>query len=292
MKILHLSDTHLDRLGGPDADGADGTAALSCLLAELNHLRDLQAVVVTGDVADDGSREAYARAHRILSGYAGSRGAGVFYATGNHDDRSSFAEVLGSGHAQPETVYSGASGERAAASDLGGWRLITLDTLVPGKGYGRLDEGQLHWLRQLLATPARKGTILAFHHPPVALDVDVQLALGLENPGELAEAIRGTDVQLVLCGHFHLQILARLEQATVWVTPGVVSRIDLTARPGTERAVHGPSASLVHLGVPNGPLIHTLHARDPRMGATIYEADEDEMREVIDRLGPAGANQS
>ncbi|MGW1917007.1 metallophosphoesterase family protein [Streptomyces sp. NPDC002076] len=290
MRILHLSDTHLDRSGGPDADGADGTAALRCLLAELGHLRDLDAVVVTGDVADDGSREAYARAHGLLSRYAGQRGADVFYTTGNHDDRTAFADVLGSGHVQPEAVYEGAAGERAGASTIDGWRLITLDTLVPGKGYGRLDRGQLDWLRELLSSPAPLGTVLAFHHPPVALDVDVQRALGLQNDAELAETIRGTDVQLILSGHFHLQILGHLEQATVWVTPGVVSRIDLTARPGTERAVHGPSASLVQLGTPHGPLIHTLHVRDPRMGETVYEADEEEMREVIERLGPSAVN--
>ncbi|WP_392675941.1 metallophosphoesterase family protein [Streptomyces sp. LN785] len=67
MRILHLSDSHLDRSGSPDADGADGTAALRRLLAELGHLRDLGAVVVTGDVADDGSREAYARARELLA---------------------------------------------------------------------------------------------------------------------------------------------------------------------------------------------------------------------------------
>lgn len=289
MRILHLSDTHLDRSGGPDADGADGIAALCRLLGELGHLGDLDAVVVTGDVADDGSYEAYTRARELLSSYAGRRGANVFYATGNHDDRTAFAEVLGSGHVQPDAVYEGAVGERAGATTIDGWRLITLDTLVPGKGYGRLDGDQLHWLSELLATPAARGTVLAFHHPPVALDVDVQQALGLRNSAELAETIRGTDVQLILCGHFHLQILAHLEQATVWVTPGVVSRIDLTARPGTERAVHGPSASLIHLGPPHGPLIHTLHARDPRMGETVYEADEMEMREVIERLGPSPA---
>ncbi|MFF3908313.1 metallophosphoesterase [Streptomyces sp. NPDC001848] len=289
MRILHLSDTHLDRSGGPDADGADGTAALCRLLGEPGHLDDLDAVVVTGDVADDGSHEAYTRARELLSRYADRRGASVFDATGNHDDRTAFADVLGSGHVQPEAVYEGAAGERAGATTVDGWRLITLDTLVPGKGYGRLDHGQLDWLRALLVTPAPRGTVLAFHHAPVALDVDVQRALGLQNSAELAETIRGTDVQLILCGHFHLQILARLEQATVWVTPGVVSRIDLTARPGTERAVHGPSASLVHLGAPHGPLIHTLHARDPRMGETVYEADEEEMREVIERLGPAPA---
>jgi 3',5'-cyclic AMP phosphodiesterase CpdA len=246
-------------------------------------------VVVTGDVADDSSREAYVRARELLSDYAGRRGANVFYTTGNHDERTAFADVLGSGHAQPEAVYEGAAGERAGASTLDGWRLITLDTLVPGKGYGRLDGGQLDWLRELLTIPAPLGTVLV-HHPPVSLDVDVQRALGLQNSAELADTIRGTDVQLILCGHFHLQILARLEQATVWVTPGVVSRIDLTARPGTERAVHGPSASLVHLGAPHGPLIHTLYARDPRMGETVYEADEEEMREVIERLGPSAAS--
>lgn len=286
MRILHVSDLHLDEAGGPDADGADGTAALRLLLDELRHLDGLDAVVVTGDVADDGSRTAYARVDELLSGYAGPRGAEVFYTTGNHDDRTAFGEVLGSGHRKPAGVYEGAAGERAATSTVDGWRLITLDTLVPGKGYGSLGKGQLDWLRELLAAPAPSGTVLAFHHPPVALDVDVQQALGLHNPAELAETIRGTDVHLILCGHFHLQILARLEQATVSVTPGVVSRIDLTARPGTERAVHGPSASLVHLGTPYGPVIHTLHARDPRMGETVYEADEAEMHEVIERLGP------
>ncbi|WP_225840152.1 metallophosphoesterase [Streptomyces sp. NK08204] len=286
MRILHLSDTHLDSAGGPDADGADGTAALRRLLADLEHVHDIDAVLVTGDVADDGSREAYARARELLVGFAHPRGARVFCTTGNHDDRAAFAEVLGTGHTQPEAHYRGPAGERAAASTVSGWRLITLDSLVPGKGYGRLGGDQLGWLRELLKTPAPLGTVLAFHHPPVALDVEVQRALGLQDASDLAEAIRGTDVQLILCGHFHLQIVARLEQATVWVTPGVVNRIDLTARPGTERAVRGPSASLVQMGTPYGPLIHTLHARDARMGETVYEADEDEMRKVIDRLGP------
>lgn len=309
MRILHLSDTHLDRAGGPASDGADGTAALRCLLAELGHLRDLDAVVVTGDIADDGSPEAYERARDLLSAYAGPRGAKIFCTTGNHDDRAAFAGVLGSGHVhtRPEAVYEGAAGERAAVSTVGGWRLVTLDSVVPGKAYGWLDRGQLDWLGEILATPAPSttpapsaasapsappapsgtGTVLALHHPPIAMDVDVQRALGLQNSAELAGTIRGTDVRLVLCGHFHLQITARLEQATVWVTPGVVHRIDLTARPGTERAVHGPSASLIDLGGPHGPLIHTLHARVPRMGETVHEADEEKMREVIDRLGPS-----
>ncbi|WP_406130238.1 metallophosphoesterase [Streptomyces canus] len=79
MKIRHLSDAHLDRAGGPDADGTDSTAALRRMLADLVHLRDLDALVVTGDVADDGSREGYARARQLVGGYAQERGASVFY---------------------------------------------------------------------------------------------------------------------------------------------------------------------------------------------------------------------
>uniref|UniRef100_UPI00374E1065 metallophosphoesterase family protein n=1 Tax=Streptomyces doebereineriae TaxID=3075528 RepID=UPI00374E1065 len=70
MTILHLSDTHLDRAGGPDADGAAGTAALRRMLADLVHLLGLDALVVAGDVADDESREGYARARELVGGYA------------------------------------------------------------------------------------------------------------------------------------------------------------------------------------------------------------------------------
>ncbi|BBH69867.1 hypothetical protein ACTI_65520 [Actinoplanes sp. OR16] len=38
----------------------------------------------------------------------------------------------------------------------------------------------------------------------------VQSALGLRNGDELAEAIGGTDVRLILCGHFHLQLFGML----------------------------------------------------------------------------------
>jgi 3',5'-cyclic-AMP phosphodiesterase len=286
MRILHLSDTHLDRLGRPDDDGGDGTAALRRLLGELGHLEGLGAVVVTGDVADDGSREAYRRVRAMVGEYAGARGARVFYATGNHDDRAAFGDVLGCGHEVPDEVYDGPRGERAAVSTVDGYRVVTLDSLVPGKGYGGLGEGQLAWLREVLASPAAHGTVLGFHHPPIGVPgVDVHRVFGLRDAEELAGVISGTDVGLVLCGHFHLQLTGRIAQATVWVTPGVVSRIDLTAPPGTERAVHGPSATLVDLAAPHGPLLHTLHARDPRMGTPVYEADTAEMGEVMDRLG-------
>lgn len=292
MRILHLSDTHLDRSDTPNKHGVNATRSLRRMLADLEQVRALDAVVVSGDIADDGSLEAYVAARDLVGGFAAERNVPVIYSTGNHDERQAFAKALGSGHLGPDgsdradALVPSAENERAAVSLVDGCRFITLDSLVPGKGYGRISPTQLDWLRDVLRTPAPRGSVLVFHHPPVTLDVAVQRALGLQNPEELAEAVRGSDVRLILCGHFHLQILGFLETVPVWVTPGVVSRVDLTAAPGTERAVRGASATLVRLGTAHGPLFHTLHARDPQAGETVYELDEQQLRSVIDRLGP------
>jgi Icc protein len=292
MRILHLSDTHLDRLDGPSSHEVSARGSLRRILDDCREVQHIDAVVTSGDLADDGSREAYADVLQLIGGFARERRIPAIFSTGNHDERQAFTEILGSGHLdatgtdQPAAQLSSADGERAAVSEVAGYRIVTLDSLVPGKGYGRISPGQLGWLREILAQPAPSGTILVFHHPPIALDVEVQRALGLRNAPDLAAAIRGTDVQLILCGHFHLQIFGHLELTPVWVTPGIVSRIDLTAVPGTERAVRGASATVVDLGGPHSPLLHVLHARDPHAGQTVYELDAGQLAEVIAKLGP------
>src|SRR3546814_17269213 len=51
--------------------------------------------------------------------------------------------------------------------DLGGLRLVALDSTVPGWHHGDVDAAQLAWLRGVLAEPAPLGTLLALHHPPL-----------------------------------------------------------------------------------------------------------------------------
>lgn len=277
----------MERVDAPNGNGVDATESLRLMLAELRHVRGVDAVVVTGDIADDGAVEAYARVRELVGDFARPLHAPVFYTTGNHDEREAFGKVLGSGHTEPQTVLETDASERAAVSTVGGYRFVTLDSLVPGKVYGRISAGQLEWLRGVLRDPAERGTVLAFHHPPLSLGLSVtQPVFGLLNPGELAAAIRGSDVRVVLTGHFHLQLFGMLESVPVWVTPGVVNRTDLTTPYGTERAVRGASASLVELGGPTSPLFHTLHARDPRAHETVYELGEEQTRAVVEKHGP------
>ena len=242
-------------------------------------------------MADDGSREAYADVRDMIGDFARERVIPAILSVGNRDERHAFTQVLGSGHRdatgadRPVAELESAAGERAAASLVDGVRIVTLDSLVPGKAYGLISEVQLDWLRDLLGGPAPNGTVLALHHPPIALPgVEPQQAFGLQNPADLADVIRGTDVRIILCGHFHLQLSGLLGTTPVWATPGVVNRTDLTAPPGVVRAVRGPAAGLIDLSTA-APICHTLHARDPQSGATVQEIGATELTAMITELG-------
>ena len=277
MRILHLSDLHLPRLPGVDEDGVDARAALAQLLHDCRRLQGIDLVVVSGNIADDGSEQGYTDALAMVGGFARERGAALAWCTGNHDARDAFAAVLRSGHLSPSGQDHGrlaglAAGERAAVSEVAGLRVITLDSLVPGDVAGRLSDQQLDWLRTVLTAPAPAGSIVVLHHPPLNLSPQ-QAAADLQDPSALAAALEGTDVHLVLCGHFHAQLSGRWGGTTVWVGPGVVTRIDLTAPPAVVRAVRGAAATVVDLGGPSSPLFHLLHARDRRAGEQVYLAD-------------------
>jgi 3',5'-cyclic-AMP phosphodiesterase len=291
VRILHLSDFHLEKVHGPNPDGVDPRESLRRMLADSAHVEAIDLVVVSGDIADDGSPEAYADAADMVAAFAHNHGAPQIYCVGNHDQRSGFAAVLGSGHVGADgrdigTLADPAGEERAAVSELAGHRIVTLDALVPGKGYGWLAEAQLHWLTGVLATPAQGGTTLVVHYPPIALDNPAERALMLQNAPALHAAMEGSDVRVVLCGHFRYQMAGRLGPAPVVVTPGVVGRIDLTAASGTERGVVGASATVVDLDGPYAPLTYVLHARDPQAGRTAYELGAAELAELIAELGP------
>ncbi len=276
MRLLHLSDLHVPRYSGLDAEGVDARAVLAQLLHDCRRLPDIDLIVVSDDVSDDGSREGYADALALVESFARERGAAQAWCVGNHDVRDAFSAVLGTGHLDATGADVGrlapeATRSCAATSETSGVRVVTLDSLVDGEVLGRLASEQLDWLRNLLAQPAPGGTVVVLHHPPISVSPE-WAAASLQSPSALADVLRGSDVQAVLCGHVHAQISGFLAGVPVWVGPGVVSRIDLTAPRGIVRAVRGAAATVLDLGGPNSPLFHILHARDPHAGEQVYLA--------------------
>lgn len=194
--LVHLSDTHLLQGGAQLGGRFDPDANLARTLAAIEGLAtDIDALVITGDLTDLGEPEAY-RALRAAVEPVGERlGCPVVWVAGNHDERPALREALLGEPADERPITS--------VHDLGGLRLIAVDTSVPGWHHGELGMEQLSWLRSELRTLAPLGTILAMHHPPLPNYVPLFDILELRDQPALAAAISGSDVRAILAGHLH-----------------------------------------------------------------------------------------
>lgn len=239
--IVHLSDPHFLAGGERLIGRVDVEANLARMLeAVAAAAPQPDAIVITGDLADLGEPDAYRRLKAMLEPAAERLGAPLVWVAGNHDERPALrAELLGL--APTEDPVTG-------VWDLGGLRLIALDSSVPGWHHGEVDAAQLEWLGQLLAEPAEHGTLLAVHHPPLPSHIPLFGILELQNQDELAGAIAGSDVRGILAGHLHFSSHGTFAGVPVHVASASCYTMNL-ARPAPE--VNGMDAAqsfgLVHI---------------------------------------------
>ncbi|MGC5169447.1 phosphodiesterase [Microbacterium sp. DT81.1] len=241
--IVHLSDTHLLAGNAPLGGRYDTEANLAETLRAVEALGIRpDALVFTGDLTDLGEPDAYRRLRAAVDPVAERLDAPLIWVAGNHDERPALREAM-LGLAPTEEPVTG-------VWDLGGLRLIALDTSVPGWHHGDLDATQLRWLRDVLSTAAPLGTLLALHHPPLPSHVPLFDILELRDQGRLAEAIEGTDVRGILAGHLHYSTSGTFAGVPVSVAAATCYTMNL-ARPGD--AVNGMDA---------GQSFHLVHVYD------------------------------
>jgi 3',5'-cyclic AMP phosphodiesterase CpdA len=217
--VIQLSDPHLVA----EETRADERLALALDTVRISGLRPL-ALLLTGDLSDDGSPESYARLRAAVDPVAAELGAPVVAIPGNHD----------LGEAFREGVLDGEPLHRAVEVD--GVRVVGLDTTVPGRPHGELGAGQLEWLDDVLAKPAKHGTVLALHHPPVPTAHPLLGRIGLRDPDRLARVVEGTDVRIMVCGHAHAVSAGMLAGIPVWSAPALGVTSDALPEEGRMRA--------------------------------------------------------
>ena len=239
--IVHISDTHLLAGNRPLGGRYDTAGNLSATLAavERTGIRP-DAIVFTGDLTDLGEPDAYAALRAEVEPFAARLGAPVVWVAGNHDERPALREGLLDAAPSSEPV--------TGVWDLGGLRLVGLDSTVPGWHHGDLDAAQLDWLRDVLATPAPLGTILALHHPPLPSHIPFFDILELQHQDELAAAIAGSDVRAILAGHLHYSTSGTFHGIPVSVASATCYTMNLQRPPQEVNGMDaGQSFQLVHI---------------------------------------------
>src|SRR3546814_1292043 len=122
----------------------------------------------------------------------------VFLALGNHDGREAFRATFADldywDPAEPFLQYV-VKGR--------GLRLLVLDTHVPGKPSGALCPQRLGWLADRLAEDRETPTVVAMHHPPIAVGMPLMdPSRVLDGAERFRELIAGAPtVARILPGH-------------------------------------------------------------------------------------------
>ncbi|WP_380281440.1 metallophosphoesterase [Kitasatospora purpeofusca] len=248
LTIAHCSDTHL----GQDHHGDAGERArrrAEQVVAYLDALPGpLDAVLVTGDLADHGLAAEYREVAEVLvSRYP------VLLCPGNHDVREPYREVL-LGEAP-----SGGPVNRLHA--LPGVDVLMLDSSIPGRDDGLLDEETLGWLDGTLAEGAAdRPALVAFHHPPATLHLPYVDPIRQFGEDRLAEVLgRHPRVRALLCGHAHTAAATVFAGLPLLVAPSVVSTVTLPCEGGAGITFEQPPMVAFHLLDDDGRL--TTHYR-------------------------------
>lgn len=250
LHILQLSDTHLrgERLPGtPDPDALWRRA-----LEALDTLGELDLIVLSGDLSDDGSIASYGHLRTTITQFAARHGdAALVWVPGNHDSRPGFRAVLGPGLSRAAVAAGADERPVFSARTIHGFRIIGLDSSVPGRSHGLVDDEQLAWLRDLLSVDCGAGSVVVVHHPPVAPVTPLHQGIGLINTERLADVLADSDVRLVLSGHYHHALIdsipGRDGAIPVVVAPGIINHNQVLAPRGHELASAASGATLVEL---------------------------------------------
>ncbi|HEY2638232.1 MAG TPA: metallophosphoesterase [Solirubrobacteraceae bacterium] len=237
--LAQLTDPHI-RVGADDTGSAAALAAGVRAVLALDVAPD--AVVVTGDIADTGAAEEYARAAELLAPLP----MPVHVLPGNHDDR----DGLSAAFALPATGFPYA----VAAGPL---RLVACDTTVPGEDSGRVDVDRRRALEAALAAAPEVPTIVALHHPPIHIGIDALDAIGLPAADRAMLAgllARSAQVHGVIAGHVHRTAAGTLGGTAVTTCASTNLQARLQIGGTTLRFAPDPPAFALHVLV-DGELV-------------------------------------
>jgi Icc protein len=233
--VLQLTDPHV----GADWRPAPPLDTLRAVIAAVRALSDRpQAVLVTGDLTNDGKAEQYAQLAAALAELE----LPLFVLAGNHDSRPALRaafDVPGEGDAPIQY-----------AIELDGLRVFMLDTQRSGEAGGELGPDRLAWLAGELGSRRHTPTLVAMHHPPIITGIEAMDAIGLPDADRAGLATvleEHPQVIGVVAGHVHRTITGSIAGRPVVTIPSTYAQLMLDLTRSDLQMVDAPLGFGLHL---------------------------------------------
>lgn len=195
-RILQITDTHIVCDGGVVSGRLDTAAAVVGLIDRIQSIRaqicNISAVLVTGDLSDDGTAQSYVHFKALLA----PLDLPLLVIPGNHDARAPMRAAFADQFAP--------DGPLDWVTKIENLNIIGLDTLVEGSGKGTLSAQSLTFLKTALAQAKDTPTLLALHHPPFQSGINFMDDIGLTNRDAFRDIVADhTGPLRIVCGHIH-----------------------------------------------------------------------------------------
>ena len=225
-KLIHLSDLHLVSPGTLTSRVLDTNAILEETINEIankiEYFGQIDALVVTGDISDDGSLESYISAYEKL----GKLNVPVLAIPGNHDSRIPMRKIF-----HEDVEFSTSSTQFDWAFQHEETLIIGLDTLVEGENFGFLEKESLDFLSNHLSNYQGPDLVLLIHHPPIKTGIYFMDQIGLKNSSDLSECLKSSKNPVkILCGHVHGVYHGLLGIHPVVTAPSVCSAFEFNRK--------------------------------------------------------------
>lgn len=187
VRLLQLSDPHLFETRDQQLLNVDTSASLAGVVHHIHqHEQHVDIVLATGDITQDGSASAHEQFIQKIRPLAPTiRGL-----PGNHDISSTFYKQWGR---DAQTI-----------TDIDRWRLVLLNSTVPGSNAGHLANDQLDLLKQACRSAGERHILIAVHHNPLPMGSRWLDTMMIDNGHALFSLIANQpQVRGLLWGHVH-----------------------------------------------------------------------------------------
>ena len=230
MIVAQVSDIHA-------ASGNDNMSRFARAVSWLADIRP-EAVVVSGDLIDDGWIEGYAEIGARLD----VLNCPVLVVPGNSDNRRALSALF--------TQHRGEIDQWEAhhvMAEFGAIRLIGLDTTVTGSAAGDVAP-HLDWLKRALDLPGAASTLIFIHHHVVPSGIPPMDAVIAQGGGELAAVLTERSVKplAISSGHVHRPMSAMLAGIPAHICGSICPANPLWFGGLNVPAVNDPPMIMVH----------------------------------------------
>jgi 3',5'-cyclic AMP phosphodiesterase CpdA len=270
MILAQISDLHIKNPGALAYRRVDTAAALKRCVARLNALDPRpDAVLMTGDLVDQGTPEQYRHLKSLLAGLE----IPYYLLVGNHDDRAALRAAF------PERPELSSGGEFVQYTvDIGPLRVIALDSLQPGQSPGHLCEARLAWFAAQLDAASGRPVVVALHHPPFMCGIGHMDDLRLDPAAasQMAALVaRYPNVERVICGHVHRPMFVRFGGTIASAVPSPAHQVALDLRENAPSVfmMEPPAFALHHYDAATGIVTHHAYIDDTDGPYPFYEPE-------------------